>query len=159
MTLAEKLQNLAESQPCEGRRLINIPDDGAGWSAALTADRTDVVGCLVWELTLQRSTRLEGGAAELQEWASRAAHKVNSLLEPLKVLEVDATRGEAILRSQQPTVRGDDLFYFEVLLRDSGSARLQRFKAHRQPDSRREQVAFAMSYDALAKAANDLTCV
>ena len=47
-------------------------------------------------------------------------------MEPLVVLEVDAQAGEAELRSQAPTPRGDRRSFYEVRLRREGSLHLQR---------------------------------
>ncbi|HZT83072.1 MAG TPA: hypothetical protein VFA26_22780, partial [Gemmataceae bacterium] len=71
-------------------------------------------------------------------------------------VEVDAARNEALLRSVEPTRRGDDAFYSELLLRGTRAAELRRYRAAR-PDARREQVAFALTHEALAKVVGDLT--
>src|SRR2546423_14828944 len=110
MTLAETLQRkLADWRPGEGRQLLAVPDEGAGWSLTLTADRTDSLGCLAWEFRLERTTRPAVGVAALQSWAEQVARRVTGLLEPLQVVEVDAQRPEALLRSQEPTASGDAL--------------------------------------------------
>ena len=51
MTLENTLlENLAEWRPPAGRRTLTVPDEAAAWSVSVTADRSDVLGCLVWEL-------------------------------------------------------------------------------------------------------------
>jgi hypothetical protein len=159
MTLNEVLQEkLAEWRPGSGRQTLNVPDQGAGWTASLTADRADELGCLVWEMTLRRSTPLPGGDATLlRAWADRAAGRARGLLEMLKVIEVDAERDEAILRSDTPTAKGEDRYYYEVHLKGTGLADVRRYRGSLAATGKREQVAFALTHEALARLAADLT--
>jgi hypothetical protein len=158
MTLAETVRRkLADWRPGQGRQLLAVPDEGTGWSLTLTADRTDSLGCLAWEFRLERTPRSAASVAALQGWAEQVAHRVTGLLEPLKVVEVDAQRHEALLRSQEPTASGDTLSYYEVLLRGTEVALVRRYRASRLTETRREQVAFALTHDALVKLAIDLT--
>jgi hypothetical protein len=77
-------------------------------------------------------------------------------LEPLKVVEVDAVKGEALLRSSEPAQRGDKLFYYEVLLKGTHAAQVRRYQALAEGIGRREQVAFALTQEALTKLVGDL---
>ena len=158
MTLNEALlQKLSEWRPTgPGRHVLaaSVPD--AGWTAAVTADRADATGCLLWEVALSRTAAVPAGLT-LHRWAEQAAKRVTALLEPLSVHEVDAVRGEAILRSQAPANRAGQLGYYEVLLRGTASATLRRYGASHQPGSHRQQVAFPLTHEALAKVAEDLT--
>jgi hypothetical protein len=159
MTLdATLLARLAKWRPGGGRQTLNVPNEGSGWGVSLTADRADDVGCLVWEMTVRRAAPAAGGdAAALKGWAERVARRATGLLESLKVVEVDAARDEAILRSDEPARRGEDLFYYEVHLKGSGSAAVRRYQGARTGAGRREQVGFAVTHEALAKLAADLT--
>ena len=158
MTLNETLlARLAEWRPGRGRQTLNVPDEGAGWAASVTADRADELGCLVWEMTLRRSAPLPGGdAAALRAWGDRAAGRARGLLETLKVVEVDAERDEAILRSDTPAAKGEDRFYYEVHLKGTGVAAVRRYRGTLAV-GKREQVAFALTHEALARLAADLT--
>src|SRR5581483_7994797 len=112
----------------------------------LTADRADTVGCLATELGVARAAGPEpASAAALTQRAVRTAQRVTGLLEPLKVIEVDATRSEAVLRSERPAIRGDHLFYYELLLRGAQSATLQRYRAPKT-GGRRETVSFPLTH-------------
>ena len=62
----------------------------------------------------------------LRGWGDRLAARLTYLMEPLVVLEVDAQAGEAELRSQAPTPRGDRRSFYEVRLRREGSLHLRR---------------------------------
>lgn len=156
MTLDEALQEKLAEWRSDSRRSLTASAEGGPWSVALTADRADPLGCLVWELTLRRATP-PGPDRPLQAWSERTAGRITGLLEPLKVVEVDGLRNEAMLRSDKPARRGDELFYYELLLKGSGEALLRRYHASRRGKARREQVAFALTHDALAKLVADLT--
>ncbi|HEV3262814.1 MAG TPA: hypothetical protein VG013_38625 [Gemmataceae bacterium] len=140
--------------PAGSRQTLAVPDDGCGWAAAVTADRSDDLGCLVWEIKLRRTAA--PAAAELPAWAERVAGRVTGLLEPLKVVEVDVLLNEALLRSDQPTQRGDAVFYYEVRLNGSGEATLRRFHAFHEERKPREQILFSLTHEALAKVVGDV---
>jgi hypothetical protein len=151
------LEKLAKWRPGKGRQTLNVPDEGAGWTVSLAADRADELGCLVWEMTVRRSAPLSGGdAAALRAWSDRAARRARGLLEMLKVVEVDAERDEALLRSDSPAARGEDRFYYEIHLKGTGVAVVRRYRGSLTP-GKREQVAFALTHEALARLAADLS--
>jgi hypothetical protein len=158
MTLAETLQGrLANWQPAgEGRHSWSESFPDTGWVVGLAADRTDSLGCLVWELSLARTTDAPEGLT-LKGWADRIANRVSGLMENLKVVEVDDSRQEALLRSDGPTARGDDVLYYEVHLRGLTHATVRRYKGSRSAGTRREQVVFALTHEVLAKLASDIT--
>jgi len=132
-----------------------VPGEG-GWAVAVTADRSDVLGCLVWEMTVRRTTPPAEGAS-LRAWGERIAARVTGLLEPLKLVEVDVQRNEALLRSDGPTQRGDNVVYYEAILQGTNAAVVRRYQGSRQGNTRREQVPFAITHEALAKLTADLT--
>jgi hypothetical protein len=159
MTLAETvLPKLIDWQvPGEGRHVLTVPDAGSGWAAAITVERQESVGCQVWDLTVRRSAATSPNrGAELQAWADRVAQRVSGLLESLKVVEVDVERNEALLRSAEPTRRGNSVSYYEVLLRGTAEAVARRFQATAHGKARRQQIPFALTHEALAKFAGDL---
>jgi hypothetical protein len=91
----------------------------------------------------------------LERWANGVARRVTGLMEPLRVLEIDIQRNEALLRSNEPTRRSADLFYYEVLLKGTQAASVRRYQGN--PDGgRREQVPFGLTHEALAKLIGDL---
>jgi hypothetical protein len=156
MTLDETLlQKLAEWRPSPGaRRDLTVADSDSGWSASLSADRSDELGCLAWEFTVRPSA--VPAKLELSAWADRIAAQVKGLLEPLAVHEVDTSRGEALLRSHPPAQRGENVLYYEFLLQGSGAVTVRRFQADSKAHAKRQQVAFALTHEALAKLAHDL---
>jgi hypothetical protein len=148
------LQRLAGWRPEGGPQALDVVDPGSGWAISITAECVDQVGCRLLELDL----RHPGGraATDLAGRAGRVASRVTSLLEPLKVLEVDAEGDTALLRSDAPSTWGGGLCYYEVLLRGDGAASVRRYRAPDAGQTRRQQ-AFALTYEALAKLVRDLT--
>jgi len=146
-TLLEKLN---EWQPPAGRHDLHVGADG--WNVTVTADRSDVLGCLLWELTLHR----DGSAGlDVQQWARAAAERITGLMEPLKIVEVDTVRQQAQLRSDTPVQRGGKRLYYELMLSGIGHAVLRRFQTANAGASR-EQVVFAVTHETLAKVVADL---
>jgi hypothetical protein len=159
MTLNEiLLEKLAKWQPTRDRRQVLLAtDEASGWAVSVTADRHDDMSTATWELLLRRAAaapdRKEG---DLSAWAQRVTSQVTGLLEPLAVVEIDLSSDTALLRSQEPTRRGGELYYYEVLLTGISQASTRRFRA--QPyDGRREQIPFTLTHEVLAKFAADLT--
>jgi hypothetical protein len=137
-----------------GRHSWSATLSETGWTVTLTADRADTLSCLVWELTLARSGTAPEGLT-LRGWAEGVAARATGLLEPLKVLEVDDARNEALLRSTAPAKKGERVAYYEVRLFGLDRAVVRRFAADRA-QSGREQVAFALTHEVLAKLAGDI---
>ena len=156
MTLAEKLlPKLSEWQPAgDGRHTWSETVADAGWNVHLAADKADSLSCLVWELTLARTGDAPAGLT-LKDWAEGVVSRVGGLMEDLTVYEVDATRDEAVLRSDAPTKRGERLAYYEVRLHGLTRAVVRRFQAGKATPGR-EQVAFALTHEALAHLAGDI---
>lgn len=158
MSLNEAVQaKLAEWRPeGEGRQSLVIPDEASGWAVNISADRQDVVGCLLWEVTLRRAQPFDGDVEKLRSRATAIAERVTGLMDPLKVVEVDAPRCEALLRSENPVRRGDAVLYHELLLKGSGEALLRRYQGAWEADKRRGQIPFALTHEAIAKTAADI---
>jgi hypothetical protein len=155
MSLDALLQEkLANWRPNNDRGTLDVGDAAGGWSAAVTAECVDVVGCRLWELALRRTA--ETPAVELKARAEQVCRRVTGLLEPLRLVEVDGLRNTALLRSEQPGQLGDERFYYEVLLEGNGGATVRRYQTPRSGEPRRRQVAFTLTHEALAKLVRDL---
>ena len=157
MTLAELLlEKLSNGRPTsDGRHSLTEAFPEQGWTTTLVAERTDTIGTVAWELSLTRTAEPPAGLT-LPIWANQIAERNSGLLEDLKVFEIDTTLNEAVLRSDEPAVRGDDRFYYEVRLNGLSLATVRRYKANRIAGTRREQIGFALTHEALAKLAGDI---
>ena len=130
----------------------------SGWTATATAESADTVGCRLTELAVTRPTAAKPATdADLKRWADRTAERATGLLEPLKLIELDPARAEAVLRSDPPAARGRAVEYYEVLLRGRQSATLKRYRAARTGPGKRRPVPFALTHEAIAKVVGDLT--
>ena len=90
-----------------------------------------------------------------QSWGDRLADRVTYLMEPLKVLEVDASGGEVQIRSQSPTTRDDQRSYYEVRLFKQGTLRMERF-AFDEASRRRRRIPCQFTREVLERLADDL---
>jgi hypothetical protein len=153
MTLSETLLQKLSKWKITSRQSLDLSGDG--WTVAVSADRTDDLGCLVWDLAVKGATTPSEPVA-VRDWAARLVRRATGLLEHLKLLEVDDGRHQALLRSDEPSRRGDDVFYYEILLNGDSSASVRRYRAGRS-GGRREQVSFGLTHEALAKLVGDLT--
>jgi hypothetical protein len=105
---------------------------------------------------LQRTQKLpEGSRHTVQSWAEHTAGRVSGLLESLRVVEIDAQRDEAQLRSNEPSRRKKDLYYYEVILKGTQQATVRRYHSLEQ-GGRREQVAYTLTHESAAKLVADL---
>jgi hypothetical protein len=144
------LRKLAETKPSSERHNVLVTD--GPWTVTVTADRRDDLSSRVWQLELERREAMPGGVVA---WADRIAKNVSGLMETLKVVEVDAPKQEAILRSARPAQKGEDLFYYEVHLR-AARASLRRYQAA-QGGKARQPIAFAVTNETIAKLVADVT--
>lgn len=158
MTRDEKiLEALSAWQPQgDGPHTHSITLDAPGAAIGLTADRADALSCQLQELSASNGPSRACTPAELTQRAVTVAGRVTGLLEPLKVYEVDATAGQALLRSATPTERGGRLHYYELILAGLHAANLKRYSSGK-PKTNRESVPFVLTHETIAKLADDLT--
>src|SRR2546423_6999976 len=155
MTLAETLSSkLAEWRPAgSGRSTLTETDAASGWSVSLTIDKADALSCQMADLTCAR----KDGRYDTKAWADSLARRVKGLMEPLRVIEVDAQRDEAILRSDSPSVRNDKRAHYELRLQNGRKATLTRFIAAADVAAKREPTNFTLTHEVIAKLVDDLT--
>jgi hypothetical protein len=153
MNLAKTLQEkLAEWRPA-GRQTLEVAE--AGRTAAVTVDVNDVVGCKVWEISVGPTTE-PAQPVDVRSWGEKVAANVQGLREPLRLLEVDAGRNVAQLRSEDPARRDGNCSYYEALLQGDGRANVRRYQASSKGDGKREQVPFALTHEVVAEVADQL---
>lgn len=160
MIPAELLQAKLSNWKPEGAGRQNWSEDlaGTGWALGLAADRADSMSCLLWELALVRNPQAAEGEAELRAFATGIAARAGSgLMEPLRVYEIDPTLNTAILRSTSPAKRGEQVSYYELRLDGTNTAKLRRYQTAPATTNQREQVAFAITFEALSRLVEDIT--
>jgi hypothetical protein len=153
MTLASIIrQKLSETPAADQRHELSASDPAGAWVVYLTADRRDAWTTVAWELSARRA----GGTGDVAAWAQHIAERTTGLLEPLRVVEIDAPNNQALVRSEPPSEHDGKVSYYEVLLQGASSARVRRFRGT-HASGKREQVAFALTNEVLAKWVGDLT--
>ena len=147
MTLDELLlRKLAEWRPDSVRQPLEVNHPAGGWKVAVFAECIDTLGCRLREVVLTRTTPLSSQDS-LADQAGRLAGRVFGLLEPLRLIEVDAEHQLAQLRSQSPARRGESLQYYEVLRHIDGTTRLGRFEVG-PTAGKRQAVGFTLTHEA-----------
>ncbi len=157
MTIAETLlPKLSEREAHGGERQSwTQAVAGTDWALTLTTDRVDTLGCLLWEAELTRLQAAPISIADLKQHASVVADRVRGLMETLRLIEVDETRNEALLRSDGPTKRTGSLAYYEILMTAGRRVLVRRFQRSSEK-GQREQIAFAITHETVAQLADDL---
>jgi len=94
---------------------------------ALEITALDSVGAAFDCLEFTATDRQEWSSEALNAWGRLLADRVTYLLEPLKVVEIDAGGGQVQIRSTAPTPRADQRGFYEVRLTKQGVLRFERF--------------------------------
>lgn len=121
----------------------------------LNLSALDAVGLAFDVLEFTTTDRQDWSSDALRAWGERLAGRVTYLLEPLKVIEIDAQGGEVQIRSQSPTPRAEQRGFYEVRLYKQGLLLMQRFvfdDATRQ----RRQTACQLTREVLERLADDI---
>jgi hypothetical protein len=158
ITAETLLRKLAEWRPAGlGRTTLAIDDTSGKWRLELVADRVETLGCLLWELHLGRSDSptvdVDGAKAHWSQLASRTT----GLLEDLRLIEVDPQGPTSMLRSDSPMKRSETVAYYEAIARGIGQVALRRYKTEPKTTNKREQMAFTMTHEAIARLVEEWT--
>ena len=155
MTLSRKIADAVESLPSGGPLPCRVEAEIDRGRLALGLTARGPVGLAFDGLDYSATDRTDLSAESLRSWGARLAARLTYLMEPLVVLEVDAQAGEAELRSQAPTPRGDRRSFYEVRLRREGSLHLRRIAVD-EATRRRQPVPCQMTLEVLERLADDL---
>src|SRR5205085_54179 len=98
-----------------------------------------------------------GADGDPRPWAERISRTVTGLLEPLRLIEVDAPQRIALLRSTAPTPHAPGGDYYEGDQPRTAEASVRRVRGYQEAGHKREQVPFTVTYEALAKLIGDFT--
>jgi len=107
------------------------------------------------EMSMLRVTPEQPTSSSLGDRAQVLAQKVTGLMEKLSAIEIDDTRGEALLRSDAPVAYEQDRLYYELIVNRQGATTLHRYHGSMLKSNRRE-VPFTLTREALAKLITDL---
>ena len=125
-----------------------------GWQATVTAEANDSLATKATEVCIVR-TAPAGGT--VRGWAESIAAKPAGLPEKLAIHEIDGDGGTAVLRSAEPTRKGDSVGYYEATLTGTEEAKLRRYTANTAERTPREPAPFVLTHETIAKVAEVLT--
>lgn len=147
------LHSLAELQPTGTfPQRVLVRDPGSSATVEMDVNQFDALAC---QMTLLRVTPDVAVSAPLKDRAVLVAGRVTGLMEKLHVIEVDDSRGEALLRSDVPAARDQNRFYYEAVLQRKGVVTLHRYQGSLLKSERKE-VPFTVTREALSKLVADL---
>ena len=126
------------------------------WQATVAAEANDSMATKATEVTITRTGPAPAGSS-LRGWAESIAAKPAGLPEPLALHEIDTDGGTAVLRSVEPTRKGDTVGYYEATLTGTGEAKLKRYTANTAERTPREAVPFVLTHESIAKVAEVLS--
>jgi len=123
----------------------------------LTLDLTalDTVGVAFDTLEFVATDRTDWSSDALRAWGERLSARVTYLLEPLKVIEIDAGGGEVQIRSQARTARAQQRGFYEVRLYKQGSLRMERF-VYNDATRERHRTACQLTREVVERLADDI---
>jgi len=132
---------------------VTIEDSPNRLTLHLTA--LDTVGLAFSTMEFADTSRTGWSSQALREWGDRLTKRVTYLMEPLKVIEIDAGGGEVQVRSQTPTPRAEQRGYYEMRLFRNGSLRMERF-AFDEDARQRRLTPCQLTREVLERLADDI---
>jgi hypothetical protein len=126
-----------------------------GWTVTFNTEAREALCSSFRDVIFQRDVQQDAG--DPRAWAERIGRTVTGLLEPLKLMEVDAGQNIALLRSAAPTPNDPGLDYHEIELHGVNKAVVRRFRGFQEAGKKRAQIPFTLTYAALAKLIGGVT--
>ncbi len=155
MSLSQKLTAALDARPSQDPFPCVVSADDSGARVALDLTASDPIGVAFNALSFQAPAGPDRSTEALRAWADRLANQVTYLMEDLVVLELDPVAGEAELRSQTPTARGQQKSFYEVRLNKTGALRLSRV-AFDQTTRKRGPASCQLTREVLERLTDDI---
>jgi hypothetical protein len=102
-------------------------------------------------------------AEYLKKAAETIEKRINYLMEPLKIIELDSTTKAVQLRSEKPEMNDGRLSYYELVLKAGkwfgyrNHVSMHRYSQHSQDEPNRHAVPFPITKKQFQKLIDDLT--
>lgn len=155
--LTEKLlAKLSEWQEGDGPLEATLTLADLPWQIDVKAERVDSIGARFTRITATRSVPLPEDADLEEAHARKVAQRVSGLQESLALVEMDRVRHIAMLRSAKPSVRGEQLFYYQVMFHGRDHVIVERYTANRTGPANRQTIPFALTHEVAAQFIADL---
>jgi hypothetical protein len=115
--------------------------------------KLDALGVAVNSFVMHSPHLAHSETKQLSQMADQLAVKLNYLLEPLRVIEVDGSAGAVQMRSAPPYRQETRRTYYEVLVQRGGSISLIRYS--KTPDQPRHAVPAVFTREVFARLTED----
>jgi hypothetical protein len=138
----------------DDRRSLVVENDKVSITGEVTA--ADNLSCSLAELRVKPRRAAQLSTEQLRAWGDRVAKRVRYLLEAIESVELDAPKGQLLLRSTPPEKKPDGtVFYYEVLLESGAELHLTRQRFDAQHRTRTAEPLHC-TRELLEKLVNDL---
>jgi hypothetical protein len=124
----------------------------------------DTIGVVLNSLSIEKTAQQDLNTAEyLRSVAQAIESRVNYLMEPLRILELDTTNNVVQMRSEKPELTEGAVSYFELLLKSgkwfghSNHLSLQRYSQTPDNEGSRKTVGFPLTKKQFERLLDDLT--
>ena len=115
----------------------------------------DTLGCAFTRFELRSGKLASASIDQLKKVSEGLAARLTYLLEPIKLIEVDADQCVAQLRSSPPQREPEMTTYYELLVRRGGELTLCRWM--KAPASERQSVAAQVTREVFLRLVNDFS--
>lgn len=152
--LSPKIAAAVDAQVIRGPGTISV--ESGDRTLLLRYTTGGPVGLALESLELSNSAALQPLTdRQLRTWADRLVSRVNYLMEPLVVLEVDTHAGAADVRSAAPSKREGTRTYYKFLLNHNSTIQLIRV-LFRESDRTSEAIPFQLTTEAIERLVEDM---
>lgn len=146
-----QLQAIPETSLATGSPFV-IEVSGAELAGSLLA--VDRIGCQLARLQVRAQPTAIPMPQAVVDVAARIAKRVNYLLEPLEVMEVDGQAAVALLRSAPPYEQGGVVEYYELHVSRQQGIEMERYAKTRGPAGR-QPIPLEFSRESFRRLLND----
>jgi hypothetical protein len=141
--------------------LVGVPAEAHEPSVALSLHDYDRYSVALRNLEVCYDHRQADRGPEdetyLRLCADRLVQRLNYLEEPLELIELDVDEGVAQLRSTVPPQNGDEVTYWEAIVRVEKSSKVSLTRYHWQPNYRdRQVVVYPTAFALVGRIVSDL---
>ncbi len=142
----------------QGGYIVGVPAEGQGPSMVLTLQDYDRYSVALRSLEVTLQTNGPGNVADyLRHCAEQVIQRLTYLEEPLVLLELDAGEGIAQLRSDSPHQDGDEIIFWEALVRVEPQPKVSLARYAWTPGRhQRESRVYPVTFDTVGRMATDL---
>jgi hypothetical protein len=155
MTLSRKIADALDESTRALTPPCTISAEAGPHRLSIELTALDAVGLAFDTLHFTTSIRPEWTTEALKSWADNLATRVNYLMEPLRVVEIDTAEGEVQMRSQTPTPRAEQKGFYEARLSRDGQLRLSRL-VFDDSSRRRRASSCQMTREVVERLADDI---